>query len=63
MLQFLLGLDSAAGSSSISAVVVSPVIDTSSAFKNPTSMAGVYVFSLKSLGQTWVVNSLQQGLA
>lgn len=63
MLQFLLGLDSAAGSSSVTAVVVSPVIDICSSFRNPTSMAGVYVFYLKSLGQTWVVNSLQQGLA
>lgn len=63
MLQFLLGLDSAAGSSSVSAVVVSPVTGTLSAFRNPTSVADVYVFYLKSLGQNWVVNSLQQGVS
>lgn len=39
MLQFLLGLDSAAGSSSVSAVVVSPVIGARSAFRNPPSPA------------------------
>lgn len=61
MLQFLLGLDSASGSSSVSAVAVSRHWHLIS-FGNPTSAAEVYVFYLKSRGQNWVVNSLQQGL-
>lgn len=63
MLHFLPGLASAAGSSSASAVVASPVIGTRTALRNPTGAADVCVFYLKSLGRNGFVNSFTAGVS